>query len=155
MNIIHNIKSYDPLHINFTEAKRNVIIDGLFTKIIYTNENITTMGMYFDIPVDSYHESKDTIEFIDKDCELINKLSKIETDVLNYYIMSCNINKKNCRKDLHKRILDGHIKVYKKSGQKRMDKLIIKISGVWESNKDIGITFKLLEGVNTFINSSS
>ena len=157
MNIINNIINYNKNYLSFAESRRNIIIDGQFTKIIYAKDTISIMGLYFNIPVQEINENKDYLDFKNADNYLVKYLIQIEKDILEYYLIYTSYDKhqqKELKYDLYNKINEKQIKVYKKYATKKMDKLIVKISGVWESQTEIGITFKFIEGNSTIVTSS-
>lgn len=51
MNIILDTKRFSLGNVNFLETKRNMIMDGNFTKLIYSNEWFSMNGIYFYSPL--------------------------------------------------------------------------------------------------------
>jgi hypothetical protein len=80
-------------------------------------------GLYLSIPF---------LEIVQSN--MLQKLNEIENDILSVY--TCSSSKK---KNLHIKQLI----LYKLSHI--TDTFILKISGIWETKNEIGITFKLLE----------
>jgi hypothetical protein len=76
---------------------------------------------------------------------IIKYFSKLEDNLLNYYM---DYHKKRFKKSnlLNKQLFNGFIKINttNKSVQKSK-KYIIKISGIWETRTEIGITYKIFE----------
>jgi hypothetical protein len=80
---------------------------------------------------------------------LIQELSKIEYRIIEYYKQINQINKRtNCI--LNRQLLTGNLKIYKDYNLSKINRnspqYIIKISGIWENNSEIGITYKIIEG---------
>jgi hypothetical protein len=79
---------------------------------------------------------------------LVNELSRIEYRIIEYYK---NVNK--CNKKtvclLTKQLYNGSLKIYRESNdssyKNQNTKYIIKLSGIWETYDDVGITYKLIE----------
>lgn len=155
MNIVLDISNYSFLNIFFLETKRNIIMDGTFTKFIYSNDNIilNSVYLYFPIEVQSIEKNmnKNMVRFhpsSEHNMPLINELSKIEYRIIEYYKILHKCNKKTiCL--LTKQLFNGNLKIYRESNdasyKNRNLKYIIKLSGIWENYDDVGITYKLIE----------
>ena len=151
MNITYDIEKYNKKNIFFLETKQNMLMDGKFTKLLFSDNIFTTIGIFLNIQFNS-----STIYQINKKCILkfeknymnmktINNLANIERTILQYYK---NLN--NCNKEanylLYNTLMNGSIKLYVKQYSNLSNlKYIIKISGVWENDKEVGITYKFLE----------
>ena len=55
MNIIYNIDQFKFHNLFFLDAKRNIIMDGKFTKIVYSDELIIMNGIYLITPFDDFY----------------------------------------------------------------------------------------------------
>ena len=49
MNIAYSLDKINLQNVFFLDSKKNIIMDGKFTKIIHSNELITINGIYFQI----------------------------------------------------------------------------------------------------------
>ena len=49
MNIIYPIQNYDINNVFFLDPKRNIIMDGKFSKINYSDTNVTLNGIWFTL----------------------------------------------------------------------------------------------------------
>ena len=122
-------------------------------------------GLYIDFPVKNIMTNKinsknilqlDTI--INKD--LFQKLIDIEKQILMYYITYFSplqsefhtnekmntLQNKTIVYNLKNQLQSGSIKYYKEYDcYSKSGLLYIKISGIWENQNEIGITFKLIE----------
>uniref|UniRef100_A0A6C0DS16 Uncharacterized protein n=1 Tax=viral metagenome TaxID=1070528 RepID=A0A6C0DS16_9ZZZZ len=155
MNIVLDISNYSILNIYFLETKRNIIMDGTFTKFIYSNDNLilNSVYLYFPIEIQSIEKTmnKNAIRFYpssENNMPLINELSKIEYRIIEYYKLLHKCKKRTvCL--LTKQLFNGNLKVYRESNENsyknRNIKYIIKLSGIWETYDDVGITYKLIE----------
>jgi hypothetical protein len=155
MNVIVDITKFQLNNIIFLESKRNMIMDGTFAKIIYSNQYFSLNSIYFNLSIDIQSIEKQMNKCFMKynpnsiiNAQFIQELSKIENRIIEYYKQINQINKKtNCI--LNKQLLTGSIKLYKDYNLSKMNKnypqYIIKISGIWENNNDIGITYKIIE----------
>ena len=158
MNIVFDITNFQLSNIFFLDAKQNIIMDGTFSKIIYSNHFITLNGIYFYLPIDiqsiervnnrniiKFHPSSSTNSLFVQD------LSKIECRIIEYYKQMNQITKKtSCL--LTKQLYSGNLKIYKdyndygtKSFRDKTPQYIVKISGIWETKEEIGATYKIIE----------
>lgn len=156
MNVILDVYGFQLNNIIFLESKRNMIMDGTFAKIIYSNQYFSLNSIYFDFTIEILSIEKQMNKFIMKynpnsyaNNTLIQELSKIEYRIIEYYKQINQINKRtNCI--LNKQLLTGNLKIYKDYNLSKINKnppqYIIKISGIWENNNEIGITYKIIEG---------
>jgi hypothetical protein len=156
MNVILDIYGFQLNNIIFLESKRNMIMDGTFAKIIYSNQYFSLNSIYFDFPIELLSIEKQMNKYIMKynpnsyiNNSLIQELSKIEYRIIEYYKQINEINKRtNCI--LNRQLLTGNLKIYKDYNLSKINKnppqYIIKISGIWENNNEIGITYKIIEG---------
>jgi hypothetical protein len=157
MNIVLDIANFQLCNIIFLENKRNIIMDGTFSKIIYTNAFISLNSIYFYFPIEIQHIEKVLNKNIMKfypssvnNMPLVQELSKIEYRIIEYYKQINKIEKKTvCL--LTKQLYSGNLKIYKdysensKKCSNNNIKYIIKLSGIWETYDEIGITYKIIE----------
>jgi len=83
---------------------------------------------------------------------LIKKITEIENRIIEYYKAFYRIHKKtSC--SLSNLLNNGRIKLYKEDDGNMMlssvickkPKVVLKISGVWETNNEVGLTYKFVE----------
>ena len=158
MNIIFDIDDVLHQNIYFLEQKRNIIMDGYFTKLIYSNEHFTMNGIYLhfsmkDLKIDNIM-NKQCVHFHPyhpKNLEFIQTLSMLELHILELYKKTHKCNKR-ISNNLAKQLYSGIVKItpdYYAAPNAQVAKdaassdYIIKISGVWENSEDVGVTFKL------------
>jgi hypothetical protein len=125
------INQFEPLSISFLEMKKNNIINGFFSKIIYGDSNITFNGIYIyfqlipnhiisytdNIFVKEPESNKNEYSFFYLDSNIFNsnisnKLSLIEYDIIEYYKELYKINKTSVYQ-LKTQLKTGNIKIYK------------------------------------------
>jgi hypothetical protein len=127
MNILLNLKQINTDYIFFREPIKNSIIDnGKFTRLIYSDSDMCLNGLhiYFDTNIVNQREMIDLLIELEK-------MIMFKIDILNktgqYKI-----------KDYLKFMNSKNYEDYK------INKYVLKISGIWETNEDYGITFKFL-----------
>jgi hypothetical protein len=196
MNFVFtSIEDLEVEHISFLETKKNNIIDGNFTKIIYNDEFTTLNGIFIFVPplffeempkIENMHQTEeekaffyykrkeinddDTYEDYNSDNDTAftqsekDKFLNLENNILNLYKQIFNIKKKK-KLTLKTQILNNSFKIYKGTFIKHTKKvfhnnepreevalsstnktsIVLKISGIWENEFEIGITFKFFE----------
>ena len=139
-------------YIRYLYPKKNTIMDGEFTKILFSKEYVTMNGLYLFLPVQI--DNKKSIEnshirFLTchnkQNVQLINDLRSIERSLLTNYSNYYRINK-GFEFILAKQLSTNQIRVYHDHNSKhKKNKYVIKISGIWETSSKIGLTYKILE----------
>lgn len=131
MNMTVEISQFEPLSISFLEMKKNNIINGFFSKIIYGDSNITFNGIYIYFQIIPNHivsyaenvfvkeqesnKNEYSIFYLDSNnfnSNVIDKLSLIEYDIIEYYKELYKINKTSVYQ-LKTQLKTGNIKIYK------------------------------------------
>lgn len=169
MNIAFDINQVSIQNVYILDQKKNIIMDGQFTKIIYSNEWFTMNGIYLLFPIDNFINElvlgKNSIRFqpyTKSNLSLIQRVSLFETDILELYKKNTHCLKK-ISNIVARQMYSGTMKITKEyyiennQPMKHNDhiehneqnnstgKYMIKISGVWENNDEIGLTYKLIE----------
>ena len=169
MNLLLNLTDVSLDKIYFSDKKTNMIMDGFFTKLMFSNDYVTMHGLYIDMPIKNPMVNKiysrNVLQLdIYNNKDIIQKFIDIEHQLLQYYSMfyQLSINesdtcmsirdRKNKSKsfsyNLKSQLQNGSIKYYKDMNDSQSAKtsfFYIKISGIWENQDEIGITFKLLK----------
>ena len=141
----------------FLDSKNNIIMDGKFTKILYSDEFLTMNGISMVVPfhntiVDKTY-NKTLLRFQTSDVlnvKLINSLTHIEQYILEYY-KSTTHSMKNATTTLNEHMKNGSVKIYRDAVNfNNIKNVIIKISGIWEDHTRIGLTYKFMEATSVF-----
>lgn len=163
MNCIIPYNNVDVHNVFFLEPKLNTIIDGIFTKIIYSTPSFIMNGLFLTFPLkvgtatvflNKTFVKLDTMD--EMSMSVIQQLSHMEMDILHQY----NRHTKTTRSlsaILSKQLMSGNIKLsgdrnavqpWKHGGHNKTEysSFILKISGIWESQNEVGLTYKLVSG---------
>ena len=155
MNIAYKLDQVNLQNLFFLDSKKNIIMDGKFTKILYSDELLTTNGISVVIPfhnttIDKTY-NKTMLKFQTSDSvnvRIANELSRIEKYILEYYKQISN-NTKSATTTLNDHMKNGNVKIYRDSITSTNAKtVIIKISGIWEDQTRVGLTYKFMEFVS-------
>lgn len=160
MNLVLKIEQFEPLCLFFRDTKKNILMDGNFTKLIYSHEWFTMNGIYLSIPIIIQNINVISNKlYVYYECSESERIHSMEQQILenyqqmfrcSYKIMTSKLSsqiKKEClfipltsndRFDQTIRTLDW------KDWQEGPKKLCVKISGIWESQNEIGLTYHFM-----------
>jgi hypothetical protein len=137
MNIAFNLNQFRSDHIFFMDTKPNSLIDGLFTKLNYCDEQFSMNGLYLTFPGEA--------------CDSAGLTHRVRIES-SYYRALCEIEQELLRMRGGK-IIQGklgealHAK-YEIVGTKLTGPqmpIMIKISGVWENKQGhVGLSYRIL-----------
>jgi len=158
MIITLNLSKFILSNMNFLDTKKNIIMDGNFSKIIFSNEWFVMNGLYILFPIE--HSGSEKImnktqirfnPFQQYNQTVINEFSKLEKNILEYYKQIRGYNFKTVSL-LHKQMMIGFMKTNKEyknqfliNENNKNTQYVLKISGIWETQDEIGLTYKLFE----------
>lgn len=147
MNFVKKIEQYDANNIFFCEPiKNNVMTEGNFIRILYSPHNITFNGIYLlitlnDISCEKYY-TKYKCNFstiLHKD--IINNIKNIEEDLLKKY----EIYNKTPQYKIFEQLKNGNFKIFTNIDNMHVCSFILKISGIWETHSNYGLTYKFIK----------
>ena len=151
MNIVKNLEQYDENCIFFCEPiKNNIIHDGNFIRIIYSNSLFILNGIYIafsinSINIDNYYNKYKIIFDTNIHKDIIESIRIIEENI----IKKICIKNKTPQFKIYEQLQNGHIKIFIDS-KFELTKLVnnvilLKISGVWETDMNYGVTYKFMK----------
>jgi hypothetical protein len=125
MNLVLDENNYNINNIFFYEPVKNTVMDdSKFIRIIYSDEFVTLNGLYLKINMN--------------DKNTPNYLEQVERDILSKFTLNKNIVNKNKSIKIKDQLLFL-------LGKNNLDsKFLLKISGIWETNLTIGLTYKFI-----------
>lgn len=154
MNIVLHKHQFNIESINLLKKKTNTIIDGIFTKFIYSNEYFTMNGLYLEFPIynmtcnsDSKHLHITYQPYDKENLTWLHYFTNVEYQILDYYNKVNNICKQHVD-ILSKKLYSGNIKKSIDTKCVLNNVLTIKISGIWETESEIGLAIKLIYNTN-------
>lgn len=184
MNLILKIEQFHIYYLIFMNVKNNMVIDGKFTKLIYSNHHIILNGLYIDMHIMSsknciqssnsfsnnpkshftenkltendfsFQKIKHTFYFpTEENSKMIHDFEMLEKQILHSFSKHNNTNKeKIC--SLYQQLSNGYIKYYiekqpssslMRPNENNTQRFYLKISGIWETSTEIGLTYKIIE----------
>ena len=118
-----------------------VLQRGEFRRLYYSNSNLTLSGIYLLI---NCKLTKDPIErsnmgyAVHCDKEWLPTIKDLETNLLGQ-VPDCK-----AKPRLHENLSGGILKFSERPPLKNVGKIIVKISGVWTTERECGLTYKLM-----------
>ena len=147
MNIVKNIDQYNEDCVYFCDPiKNNIMNTGNFIRIIYSTYNFTLNGIYLLLPLNDvfcekyYAKYKCNFDVL-KSAEIIDKIKIIEEELLK----KCEITDKIPQFKISEQLKNGNIKIFTDIGDKLIYTFILKISGIWETQHNYGLTYKFIK----------
>jgi hypothetical protein len=143
MNLLITPEQYNKDHVYFCEPIKNVIMNGNFIRILYSNSLFTLNGIYllFSIQyesVDKYFHNKYKFTFNPLSHQIfLNTIKSIEEELLH----KINIRGKQPVYRMYEQIKNGTIKVFAVCQASGL--FLFKIAGIWETSTEYGLTYKI------------
>jgi hypothetical protein len=145
MNIALNINQFETNNIYFCDPiKNNVVNDGLFIRIIYSTDFFVTNGINLfvqlhDLTIEKFYNKYKCSFNLFNNKNIIENIQQIEENILK----NINIKNKIIQKTLSDQLRIGNIKIFSENIDITNNYLfVLKISGIWETETHIGLTFK-------------
>lgn len=166
MNIAINISEFNINNIYYLDAIKNTVIENSnFIRILYSNNLLSLNGIYILLNFKNIYTitNNNKIRYCfdlnnEDNLFIVNFIKKLEIDLLKNSI----INNKRPIYKLKEQLAQGCIKIINilfmdsKNADKKEpnEQFILKISGIWESENEFGLTYKILE-INNNLSISS
>jgi hypothetical protein len=147
MNLVKKIEQYNENCIFFCDPiKNNIINEGQFIRILYSTNNIVLNGIYLFIQLneiffDKYYNKYKCSFNVNYHKDLIEKIQIIEENIL----IKINIENKLPQHKIYEQLKSGNIKIFCDSLVKLNNSFILKISGIWETQLNYGLTYKFIQ----------
>ena len=148
MNLVKSISQYNEDNIYFCEPiKNNVMNEGKFIRILYSTHNIVLNGIYLlihinDITCDKYYNKYKCNFNTLHNKDIIENIKTIEENILKKIEI-----KKIPQLKIYEQLRNGNIKLFNEVN-KSFCSFILKISGIWETQFNYGLTYKFIK-INT------
>lgn len=145
MYIVHNINNIDNNSFFFGKNINNTVIaNGRFTRVLYSTPLYTLNSILLNIKLNGIKMEKNYIKYKCRfspgtNSDIINKIKCIEENILE----KANIDKKRIN-NIADQLRTGLIKIFIDNNARILNDIILKISGIWETEKEYGITYKFM-----------
>jgi len=147
MNLVKDLNQYDDSYIIFCEPiKNNVMNDGNFIRILYSTNNFSLNGIYLfitlkDIVCDKYYNKYKCNFNVVNHKDIIDSVKIIEENLLK----KIGIQNKISQYKIYEQLRNGNLKIFNDIGNKALCSFILKISGIWETQNNYGLTYKFVK----------
>ena len=144
MNIVLNLDQYNEQYVYFCEPIKNTIMnDGNFIRILYSNRNLVLNGVYInllfnDLTIEKHYNKFKCIFNTNFYKKMITDIKIIEENIL----AKLNVVNKTPQFKIYEQLNNGSIKIFCDSIPKSNSSFILKISGIWETLDQYGLTYK-------------
>lgn len=146
MNVILDTKHFNTNNIFFQKPITNTVIDkSIFIRILYSNELIILNGIYIKVNlkitnIQTYYNRYKYNFNIAENQNIIDHIQYLENSILRHY--KCNKTKKF---KITEQVNNCNIKIYTdRYVNNNPSNFALKISGIWESEHEYGITYKFI-----------
>ena len=134
---------YNENCIFFCESiKNNIMLDGDFIRIVYSTKNLSLNGFCLKLPFKIiginkyYNKCKYEINLTNPELE---QIKTIEMNILQ----KINIHGKRPQYNIYDHLLSGYVKTICDC-KNEPKSIVLKISGIWETEMECGITYKFI-----------
>ena len=134
--IAEDINNYSNKNIFIMQPIKNTLINqGFFHKILYSNSFFTSNGLYIKFTLNNTKYLNGRLIYnLEDNTNTLNKIVDIEKNILD----KINTEKKIYHK-IYDQIKNGNIKTSNSNPD-----IILKISGIWENDNSLGISYKII-----------
>ena len=149
MNIVKRLDQYKEGCLYFCEPiKNNVMTEGTFIRILYSNSMFVLNGIYLTFSLDIVSNEKYYNKYrcnfdINSHRELIENIRQIEEGLLK----KVSIRNKSPQFKITEQLRNGNIKIFTDNIEKMTttSDFLLKISGIWETDLSYGVTYKFIK----------
>ena len=150
MNVIKKLYQYDEKFVFFCEPiKNNIMNDGNFIRILYSNELFVLNGIYLIFSINSMNVEKYYNKYkitFDKQAnnDIIEQIRIIEENI----IKKICIKNKTPQFKIYEQLKNGNIKIFfehKDDIITMNNTFLLKISGIWDTDMSYGVTYKFIK----------
>ena len=126
--------------------KNNIMNEGNFIRILYSTENVVFNGVYLlmsfsNMNYEKYYNKYKCNFNIEQCKDMLERIKVIEEDILKKY----NLKNKIKQFKIYDQLKNGNIKIFGETSFKSDCFFILKISGIWETNYNYGLTYKFIK----------
>jgi len=119
MNLNIDIHNFSLVNINFLDTKKNIIMDGNFTKIIYSNQWFTVNSIFICFPIEWTSIEKVANKYIlrfnpysTKNLPIVQDFARLEIRILEYFKTFFDLNVR-ISNSFSKQLYTGNMKIFK------------------------------------------
>ena len=148
MSILKSLDQYNSNNLYFCDTiKNNVMPNGNFIRILYCMSNFTMNGVYLHIPfqnveIEKYYQKHKFIFDKEEHSENVKKIIEIEKNILGR--INSAMENKTPQFKVKEQVNNGYLKLHLNdmNFDTKNVSLVLKISGIWETEFNYGLTYK-------------
>jgi hypothetical protein len=146
MNLVTSLEQYNNNNLFFCEPiKNNIMSEGNFIRILYSTNNVTLNGVYifinlFNTICEKYYNKYKCLFNIETHKTIIDSLKIVEEEILKKYKTT-----KIPSFKIYEQVRCGYIKVFSDVNNQQNNNFVLKISGIWETQYNYGLTYKFIK----------
>jgi len=146
MNLVTSLEQYNNNNLFFCEPiKNNIMSEGNFIRILYSTNNVTLNGVYifinlFNVICEKYYNKYKCLFNIETHKTIIDSLKIVEEEILKKYKTT-----KIPSFKIYEQVRCGYIKVFSDVNNQQNNNFVLKISGIWETQYNYGLTYKFIK----------
>ena len=147
MNVVLDIDDFKLENVFFQDSVKNTVMDNSnFIRTLYSTNLFTLNGIFLKTKINTSYVEKYFNKYkciFDKELNrtVIDKMLLIEKNILQ----KVEIKNKNAAYRIEDQLSSGNIKLFTDNLEKSLDnQYIFKISGIWETETDYGVTYKFM-----------
>ena len=140
MNVSIKLNDFDENKIYFNKPVENTVIDdSKFFRITYSDDILSITGVHIRFNISSSYDynhcNKNNILLnLEKNKSVVSKLCLIEKKILNRFFTT----KKTPVYKIWNKLNRGNFQLF-------TNEYVLKISGIWETDKEYGITYRFFD----------
>jgi len=147
MNVVLDIDDFKLENVFFQDSVKNTVMDNSnFIRTLYSTNLFTLNGIFLKTNINTSYVEKYFNKYkciFDKELNrtVIDKMLLIEKNILQ----KVEIKNKNAAYRIEDQLSGGNIKLFTDNLEKSLEnQYIFKISGIWETETDYGVTYKFM-----------
>ena len=147
MNVVLDIDDCKLENVFFQDSVKNTVMDNSnFIRTLYSTNLFTLNGIFLKTSINTSYVEKYFNKYkciFDKELNrtVIDKMLLIEKNILQ----KVEIKNKNAAYRIEDQLSGGNIKLFTDNLEKSLEnQYIFKISGIWETETDYGVTYKFM-----------
>jgi hypothetical protein len=147
MNVVLDIDDFKLENVFFQDSVKNTVMDNSnFIRTLYSTNLFTLNGIFLKTNINTLYVEKYFNKYkciFDKELNrtVIDKMLLIEKNILQ----KVEIKNKNAAYRIEDQLSGGNIKLFTDNLEKSLEnQYIFKISGIWETETDYGVTYKFM-----------
>jgi hypothetical protein len=147
MNVVLDIDDFKLENVFFQDSVKNTVMDNSnFIRTLYSTNLFTLNGIFLKTKINTSYVEKYFNKYkciFDKELNrtVIDKMLLIEKNILQ----KVEIKNKNAAYRIEDQLSGGNIKLFTDNLEKSLEnQYIFKISGIWETETDYGVTYKFM-----------